>query len=200
MKNKKLGLVVLCCLLLAGLMLLGFNGRAVANALQDLHGDHVFANFLFTQNVISSNLRVQGNQLRINMAGGDGGLGMRSGVGIAAGASVLQSGAWTPAVKIAASPGTLIYGPLAFANNSGRGPGVPAEDCIGLGTGKYKNGCGVAANSSDADGQIWLTAGVGAGPEGRMTMDFSQVWPSEVVCTLTLVDLQAPWDSTRRQR
>jgi hypothetical protein len=25
-------------------------------------------------------------------------------------------------------------------------------------------------------------------------MDFSQIWPSEVVCTLTLVDLQASWD------
>src|SRR5438876_12259192 len=123
MNNKKMSLLVLCCLLL-GLILLGFNRHAVADALQDSHGDHVFANYLFTQNVISSNLRGQGNQLRINMAGGDGGVGMSSGVGIAAGKSLLQGGGWSPAVKIAGSPGNIIYGPLAFANNSGRGPGV----------------------------------------------------------------------------
>ena len=195
MKNKKLSLVVLCCLLLAGLMLLGFNRHAVADALQDLHGDRVFANYLFTENVISSSLRVQGDKLRINMAGGDGGFGMTSGVGIAAGKSVLQGVDWSPAIQIVGSPGTHIYGPLAFANNSGRGPGVAAENCIGLGTGKFNNGCSIEANSSDADGQLWLTAGLGAGSEGRVTMDFSQTWPSEAVCTLTLVDLQASWDT-----
>ena len=194
MNNKKLGLFALCCLLMAGLMFLGFNRHAVADALQDSHGDHVFANYLFTQNVISSNLRVQGNQLRINMAGGDGGFGMTSGVGIAAGKSVLQGVDWSPAIQIVGSPGTHIYGPLAFANNSGRGPGVQPENCIGLGVGAYNNGCDIEADSSDGDGQIWLTAGAGAGAEGRMTMDFSQIWPSEVVCTLTLVDLQASWD------
>src|SRR5712691_10423844 len=163
MKNKKLSLVVLCCLLLAGLMFLGFNRHAVADALQDLHGDHVFANYLFTENVISSSLRVQGDKLRINMAGGDGGFGMTSGVGIAAGKSVLQGVDWSPAIQIVGSPGTHIYGPLAFANNSGRGPGVQPENCIGLGVGAYNNGCDIEADSSDGDGQIWLTAGSGAG-------------------------------------
>jgi hypothetical protein len=123
MNNKKMSLLVLCCLLLAGLILLGFNRHAVADALQDLHADHLFANYFFTENVISPTLRVQGNQLRINMAGGDGGVGISSDVGIAAGKSLLQGGDWLPAIRIAGSPGTHIYGPLRLREQLGKRAG-----------------------------------------------------------------------------
>jgi hypothetical protein len=146
-------------------------------------------NSVITPAIVGTNLTVYSNHVAMNVAGGDGTVGMTSGVGIAGGNSVLQGTEWAPNVRLSASTGTQIYGPLAIANNSGQGPGAVTV-CTGLGSAD----CDVANYSSDADGQMWLTAGTGAASSGTMTFNFSQTWPATPICTLTLVDLYAAWN------
>jgi hypothetical protein len=135
----------------------GFHGQAIAVAWRDIYANNLFAQYLYTGNISSPSLIV---------TGGTG--------------SIPSGSQWIPTLRLISSPGSAIYGPLTLNNNSGRGPGVKVEDCTGLGTGPgntFQNGCDIKTYSSDAVGQIWLTAAAGgSSAQGQMTMYMGQSW------------------------
>src|SRR5438309_3964024 len=98
MNNKNLGLFVLFFLLLASLSLVGFHGHAVADAWQDLYANHLTANYLYTGNIISGDLRFSSNYVGIN-AGGDANTAATSGFSVAGGPAILQGMNWQPTVR-----------------------------------------------------------------------------------------------------
>lgn len=108
----------------------------------------------------------------------------------------IQVGTWTPEIKIESGPlGAGIYGHLVMLNY-GIGPSIDGTHCTGLNnSGGFNDGCDIANNSSDTEGEIWLTGGAsGTAAAGTAQVTFGGgAWPSIPYCYLTLVDEGAAW-------